>query len=362
MPKYAHELNFLTTLEKQNIGVGYLDLTTIAWSDKTKYEFILEEHDRLYNTRLTTLNQYADSLHFDKKYVQLFKNEIELQHLLGYMQPFFNVEKKEKLAKTYFDKLDGYKQWLANDTTLTSCFWYRFALLSYNMYLNFTPDDEAGFARKLFFAAKQHYSPSVAYFVQFHVLKNEEDKTSALYKECLADFRQHCPDKSYINHIDSEALSGQLSADSLVQASKFTRTVLTDINGKKLTWGDAVKRNKGKVIYTDIWASWCAPCRAEMPNSIKLQKQLPQQAYAFVYISVDNDKNKWLKAIKAVHLDKPDKQHYLLDPTSKLAKFLTPNGIPKYLIIGSKGQVIHLNSLRPSDPKIVQVLQELGKN
>ena len=98
----AHELNFLNELEANKLGVGMLDLTGIIWHDEINTEIILEEHDRLYNARLKMLTIYSDSLKFRPEYHRLIKNEIELVHLLGLMQPFFNSsdQKKKELPVT----------------------------------------------------------------------------------------------------------------------------------------------------------------------------------------------------------------------------------------------------------------------
>jgi len=48
---------------------------------------------------------------------------------------------------------------------------------------------------------------------------------------------------------------------------------------------DSIKsQNKGKVIYLDYWATWCAPCKAEMPNSKKLMKELKGKDVSFIYV------------------------------------------------------------------------------
>lgn len=356
--KHTQEFNFLTFLENNNIGVSYLDLTTLSWNDKINVEAILEEHNRLYNLRMNILDKHGDSLFFEPKYRQVFRNEIELVHLLGYMQPFFNIRDKEKLPDTYFNKLDSYKKWLSTDTTLTGCFFYRFAIMCYDMYLN-RNSAEKNFFKRNYFSAKVNYTEPVRYFVQFHLLHNQEDKSSTLFQECLNDFKKTCPIKDYINHLEQEIVGAKLAADSLVYDNLFLSQKLIDINGNNTTWESILKQNKGQVTYADMWASWCGPCRMEMPNSIKLQNELSKDKLSFVYISIDNDKAKWIKAITATRLNDKGKQHYLLDPDSKLAKFLTPNGIPKYFIINKEGAVEHLEAPRPSDPKTKEILTDL---
>lgn len=356
--KYTPELNFPSFLEINNIRIHALDLTTLSWHDKINVEAILEEHTRMYNARLNALNQYADSLQFAAKYRQIFKNEIELIYLLGYLQPYLKLNSTENLPQSYFAKLDSYKQWINTDTTLRYCFFYRLAILCYDIYLNRT-DSDVVFFKHYYFSAKQNYIESIRYFVQFHILHEQGNKLSVLFQECLNDFRETCPIKEYIHHLDEEIAAAKLAEDSLVYDKIFLSQKLIDINGENMTWKNILENNTGKVSYTDIWASWCGPCRMEMPYSIKLQNELSNEKLSYVYISIDNDKEKWLKAITETRLSGKGKQHYLLDPDSKLAKFLTPNGIPKYFIINKKGTVEYLDAPRPSDPKIKEILTDL---
>jgi peroxiredoxin len=55
---------------------------------------------------------------------------------------------------------------------------------------------------------------------------------------------------------------------------------------------------RGKVVLIDFWASWCRPCRASHPGVIKLYKKYKQQGFEVFGVSIDSEKNDWLKAIK----------------------------------------------------------------
>lgn len=55
---------------------------------------------------------------------------------------------------------------------------------------------------------------------------------------------------------------------------------------------------KGQVVLVDFWASWCGPCRRENPNVVKLYNQYKAQGFTVLGVSLDDDKNKWVEAIK----------------------------------------------------------------
>ncbi|MCK7558595.1 TlpA family protein disulfide reductase [Chitinophaga sedimenti] len=69
-----------------------------------------------------------------------------------------------------------------------------------------------------------------------------------------------------------------------------------DMNGKTVTLKDL----KGKVVLVDVWATWCGPCKAEIPSLKALEKEMHDQNVAFVSISVDveKDKQKWQDFVK----------------------------------------------------------------
>ncbi len=67
-----------------------------------------------------------------------------------------------------------------------------------------------------------------------------------------------------------------------------------DINGKPFTLSSL----RGKYVLVDFWASWCGPCRAENPNIVKAFNQFKTKNFTVLGVSLDQDKAKWLEAIK----------------------------------------------------------------
>lgn len=111
---------------------------------------------------------------------------------------------------------------------------------------------------------------------------------------------------------------------------------------------------KGKVIYIDLWASWCAPCRAEVPNFKKLQNKFKgNDQVAFIGIAVYDAKNNWRTALSE---DKPDWLQ-LYDTTGSLAKSYVASAIPKYILIDKNGKVLNLNAPGPGDHSIEQLIK-----
>lgn len=105
---------------------------------------------------------------------------------------------------------------------------------------------------------------------------------------------------------------------------------------------------KDKVIYVDMWATWCAPCRTELQFSKKNHHQLEQMGVTPIYLSVDDDRADalWKKMTKNLELEgiHARANAKLRAEINKLLK----NGIPYYMIV-KNGEVAVYNAKRPSD-------------
>ncbi|RWX03442.1 TlpA family protein disulfide reductase [Flavobacterium cerinum] len=119
---------------------------------------------------------------------------------------------------------------------------------------------------------------------------------------------------------------------------------------------------KGKYVYVDVWATWCGPCRQEIPFLQKVEEKYHGKKIEFVSISVDQmkDHEKWKKMVADKSLGGvqlfADK-----DWSSAFVQAYGINSIPRFLLIGPDGKVIDPDAARPSDPALVEQLDKLLK-
>lgn len=134
--------------------------------------------------------------------------------------------------------------------------------------------------------------------------------------------------------------------------------VMYDLDGKAVSLKDFA----GKVIYMDLWASWCSPCRGEMKNGSPAlhEKFKDNKDVVFLYISIDDNELKWKDAIKE---DKIQGVHALSvgGVNSSVAKAFGVSGIPRYIIIGKDGKIFDNDATRPSQLETVNTLNKALK-
>jgi thiol-disulfide isomerase/thioredoxin len=97
--------------------------------------------------------------------------------------------------------------------------------------------------------------------------------------------------------------------------------------------------SKNKVTIIDFWASWCAPCRQEMPFMIDLYNDYKNRGLGIVGISLDQDKDAWTSAIEKLNIPWPQMSD-LQGWDNAVAKTFNVTSIPHTIVVDQKGKIL----------------------
>lgn len=118
-----------------------------------------------------------------------------------------------------------------------------------------------------------------------------------------------------------------------------------DINGKEVSLEDF----KGKYVYIDCWATWCGPCKAELPYLKKLEEKYKDRNIVFVSISSDKDVEAWKKMVT---MDKLGGVQLNIGTDRSFHAAMKINAIPRFMLIDPEGYFVSDNAPRPSNSQI----------
>ena len=120
----------------------------------------------------------------------------------------------------------------------------------------------------------------------------------------------------------------------------------TLLDGSKLDW----KAYRGKVVLVDFWATWCGPCRAEVPNILKMYEAYHDKGFEVLGISLDNTAEDATSYIKDTNIpwptmfsDKPSEQGW----RHPMAIRYGITGIPRAILVDREGKVVHMTARGP---------------
>ncbi|WP_134000061.1 TlpA family protein disulfide reductase [Dinghuibacter silviterrae] len=135
-------------------------------------------------------------------------------------------------------------------------------------------------------------------------------------------------------------------------------TTLQSPDGTQISWDDLLHRYAGKVVYLDIWASWCGPCRHETPFYEALRAKFAKDPVVFLSISIDSDPEDWKGALGD---GQPNPDSFLLldGHHSSLNAVLHINGVPRYALLDRSGRFVDKDAPFPSTDEIEGRIRKL---
>lgn len=179
---------------------------------------------------------------------------------------------------------------------------------------------------------------------------------SALVNYLMTDYTSININKNYLAQLTAKQKSPQeqqaeqrQKAQEQANAQKMAMVgkpapafTFADVNGKKYSIADF----KGKVVYLDAWASWCGPCKQQIPAAKELEEKFKGKDVVFLGVSIDANEDAWKKCLTDL---KPAGIHILSkDDGGAFANNYGLATIPRFFIIDRNGNIIDADAKRPS--------------
>lgn len=255
----------------------------------------------------------------------------------------FNAVYLKYDAGSYKEMLEGYMQ---NVIAKSNFFKYSRTAITFDY-------------KMIFDSAKNYTSGKILDYIRFTCLKYfKEEQPDSIYHVYFNKFVKLTKDTDYINYFTSPY-------PYPIESSKRGKNNLlySNDNSNNRFISDILIENKGHILYIDLWASWCSPCIALIPDMEKLRDEYSGKNIKFLYLSVDENYTRWKTAAATHNLSNYSLSYLFAQPrNSTFLKGLQVNEIPRYLIIDKTGKIIKTHAPQPCTKEVRALLnQELSK-
>ena len=198
----------------------------------------------------------------------------------------------------------------------------------------------------------EHYADRNS--VLFLINRMNYDKNKQLIDEALAQLRASSSSASpMIDRYYQEQKEKKERLERVSVGSKAPDFSFQNEKGKTKQLSDYL----GKVVVLDFWASWCGPCRAEIPKMKKIYADMDNKKVEFLSVSIDSKKDDWVKAMTEEAM--AWKQGWVPDAGKEVMKTYMFNGIPFILVIDKDGKIFRKNVRGEAIRKAIE--EALGK-
>lgn len=182
----------------------------------------------------------------------------------------------------------------------------------------------------------EHYSDRNSVLAILPFLRGDEN--AALVEQVLARLEAKNPNYAPLLKYKADMAQAKAQKERLAEGKVAPEFSFPTPDGtKKLGPQDF----KGKILVLDFWASWCGPCRAEIPHLKEAYKEYHGKGVEFFSVSIDKDEKAWRKAMKEEKM--PWQQAQAPGAGKDVMKQYQFSGIPYILVLDQEGRIVGKN-------------------
>lgn len=352
-----NELMFFSILEVSKLGFMSSGNQQIEITNQLNFQYLADETLNRYKARLEFLAHQSTKGKFSSEGYRAIAQSLYYQYLGELFFPYHSsrpiediFEKNKIVPDFYKEKLFGFENEILKDS-LTYLWDYRRFIRYYARFLMVERSDaEAVGLGSLLNFYKRTFNGKI--------------RNLLLFDEVYSNYRK-TGDASYIEEV-IDSIKNQTIRDTLIliqkkSNQKFSQYALKvkieSSSGKTYTLKELLDSHFGKLVYLDFWATWCAPCLLEMPDSKKLTEEFKSENIAFIYLSIDENKEKWKKKITSLSVGS-NAHHFRFADGLNFIKEVGIPSVPRYILIGADGQIISFNAPRPRSTEIRDLISK----
>jgi thiol-disulfide isomerase/thioredoxin len=373
----AHQNSFINNRVREKYFGGGRTSSELALKKDTLAKKAFEKVIAMRDDELRELNDFSKENHLQRDFITAMEWDIRYYYVNLFNAVVYSHYSGSKAGRSkifneqwgrYWDKAMQLEK-LSNDEAL-GCVWYSEYTKQYAEFHTIYKD-EVKFTKDDFNDGK-HYAKYAEVFNEYlsgkaleNVLANllyyaaiqldYEKSLISIYKQFVRKY----PDSRYTKYLTPQIQP--IITYHAVKTDQLNEGIhIYEGYDRINTFEELVEPFKGKVIYLDLWATWCGPCVEEFSNLEGLKEHFKDSKQVkFLYLSIDEDpssKNKWKKFmnlynLKGIHFMANENLHSAIH--KKFGSLHKSGGyslsIPRYIIINQKGEVVESTAKRPSD-------------